>query len=138
MIDIEGILNSKPLGYVSSDAADLDPITPNMLLMGRRDPSSPPVIYDERERLRRRKWRYSQVLADQFWRRFVRYYLPMMQSREKWQRDVRNLKMGDVVMIADPHLVRAQWPIGSISEVLQGKDGRVRVVKVKVNDKIYT
>ena len=138
LIDIEGILNSKPLGYVSSDAADLDPITPNMLLMGRRDPSSPPVIYDERERLRRRKWRYSQVLADQFWRRFVRYYLPMMQSREKWQRDVRNLKMGDVVMIADPRLVRAQWPIGSISEVLQGKDGRVRVVKVKVNDKIYT
>ena len=41
-------------------------------------------------------------------------------------------------MIADPRLIRAQWPIGSISEVLQGKDGRVRVVKVKVNDKIYT
>lgn len=34
LIEIEGILNSKPLGYVSSDVADPDPVTPNSLLMG--------------------------------------------------------------------------------------------------------
>ncbi len=43
MIEIEGILNSKPLGYVSSDIADPDPITPNLLLMGRYDASLPLV-----------------------------------------------------------------------------------------------
>lgn len=41
MVEIEGILNSKPLGYVSSDIADPDPITPNLLLMGRYDASLP-------------------------------------------------------------------------------------------------
>ncbi len=45
LIEVEGILNSKPLGYVSSDVADLDPVTPNMLLMGWRDASLPQVIY---------------------------------------------------------------------------------------------
>lgn len=39
LVEVEGILNSKPLGYVSSDIADLDPVTSNMLLMGRCDAS---------------------------------------------------------------------------------------------------
>jgi len=34
---VEGILNSKPLGYASSEISDADPVTPNLLLMGRRD-----------------------------------------------------------------------------------------------------
>lgn len=37
LIEVEGILHSKPLGYTSSDVANLDPITPNILLMGWRD-----------------------------------------------------------------------------------------------------
>lgn len=36
LVEVEGILNSKPLGYVSSDLADPDPVTPNVLLMGSR------------------------------------------------------------------------------------------------------
>lgn len=32
LIEIEGILNSKPLGYVSSDIGDPDPVTPNSLV----------------------------------------------------------------------------------------------------------
>ncbi|KAI4903731.1 hypothetical protein NFI96_005124 [Prochilodus magdalenae] len=46
LIEIEGILDSKPLGYTSSDIADPDPITPNSLLMGRRDVSLPQVWFD--------------------------------------------------------------------------------------------
>ncbi|XP_034559382.1 uncharacterized protein LOC117827042 isoform X1 [Notolabrus celidotus] len=41
----EGIFNSKPSGYASSDIADPDPITPNLLLTGRRDPSLPQAVY---------------------------------------------------------------------------------------------
>ena len=138
LVEIEGILNSKPLGYVSSDAADIDPITPNVLLMGRRDPVSPPIIYAEGEKFSRRRWRHSQVLADQFWAKFLRYYLPTMQSRAKWQKEVQNLKAGDVVLVTDPQSIRAHWPVGRIKDVLPGKDGRVRVVKVEVGDRLYT
>lgn len=41
LIEIQGILNAKPLGYVSSDIADPDPVTPNYFLMGRTDASLP-------------------------------------------------------------------------------------------------
>lgn len=36
LIEVEGILNSKPLGYLSADATDPDPVRPNLLLMGRQ------------------------------------------------------------------------------------------------------
>lgn len=41
LVEVEGILNSKPLGYVPADVADLDPITPKVLLMGRQDAALP-------------------------------------------------------------------------------------------------
>lgn len=83
LIEVEGILNSKPLGYVSSDVADPGPVTPNLLLMGRPDPSLPQAVYDSSELLSRHRWRHSQVLADQFWTHFVRHYLPTLQTRTK-------------------------------------------------------
>ncbi len=70
-IEIEGILNSKPIGYISTDIADPDPVTPNILLMGRRDASLPQVLYQDSELLSRRRWRHSQVLAEHFWKHFV-------------------------------------------------------------------
>ena len=35
LVEVEGLMNSKPLSYVSSDVSDPDPITPFMLFMGR-------------------------------------------------------------------------------------------------------
>ncbi|XP_026110661.1 uncharacterized protein LOC113084551 isoform X2 [Carassius auratus] len=87
LIEVEGILNSKPLGYVSTDVADADPVTPNLLLMGRLDPSLPQAVYAESELLSRRRWRHTQVLADQFWSHFIRHYLPTLQARSKWHKE---------------------------------------------------
>ncbi|KAJ8405626.1 hypothetical protein AAFF_G00316060 [Aldrovandia affinis] len=83
LIEVEEILNSKPLGYVSTDAADPDPITPNLLLMGWLDPASPQAVYQESELLSRHRWRHCHLLADQFWRHFMRHYLPTLQTRSK-------------------------------------------------------
>ena len=81
LIEIEGILNSKPLGYASADAADPDPITPFCFLIGRRDASLPQMVYQDSEQLSRRRWRHSQLLADYFWNHFIKYYLPGFQAR---------------------------------------------------------
>lgn len=45
LIEVKSILNAKSLDYVSSDIVDPDPVTPNMLLMGRQDASLPQVSY---------------------------------------------------------------------------------------------
>lgn len=56
LLEVEGILNSKPLGYVSSSLTDLDPVTPNVLLMGRPDGSIPQIIYPETELISQHRW----------------------------------------------------------------------------------
>ena len=138
LIEVEGIINSKPLGYTSSDIADPDPITPNMLLMGRRHPSTPQVIYADSELLSRRRWRQCQVLADQFWVKFIRDYLLSLQTRSKWQRDREDLDVDSIVMIVDPQLPHALGTVGTVTAVNPGADGRIRAAQVQVKDWTYT
>ena len=138
LTEIEGVLNSKPLGYVSTDIADVDPVTPNYLLMGRLDPALPQGVYNQDEMRGRRMWRHSQVLADQFWSHFLLYYLPSLQARQKWVKDKSNLTEGTVVMVVDQSLPRALWPVGRVSKVIVGSDGKVRAADVLVRGRTYT
>ena len=133
LIEVEGILNSKPLRYVSSDIADVDPVTPNLLLMGCHDASLPHVVYPANDLLGICRWKYSQVVADNIWSSFIKFYLPTLQKHQKWQTDGVELTPNDVVMIVDPNLNRAQWPIGRVAETFPGADGRVRTANVNVN-----
>lgn len=138
LIEVEAILNSKPLGYVSSNISDVDPITPNHLLMGRPSGSFPQVVYQDSERLSRRRWRQSQILVDHFWAKFISYYLPGLQLRQKWQGTTADLTEGSVVMMVDPQLPRALWLVGKVVRVFPSADGHVRAAEVKVDNKSYT
>ncbi|KAL0152885.1 hypothetical protein M9458_051818 [Cirrhinus mrigala] len=138
LLEVEAILNSKPLGYVSSDVADADPVTPSSLLMGRPDGSLPQVIYPESEMLSRRRWRHSQILADRFWSRFIRDYLPSLQTRQKWQASPPDLQKHTYVMIVDPQLPRGLWPVGKVIQTHVSPDGHVRSADVQIKNQIYT
>lgn len=131
LVEVEGILNSKPLGYVSTDVADLDPITPNLLLMGRQDASLPQVTYASGE-MGRRRWCHFQNLVDLFWTQFIRNYLPALQTRQKWHKPSDSLTVGSVVLIIDPQFPRAQWAIGKVTKSVFSNDGCVRSVDVSV------
>lgn len=137
LVEVEGILNSKPLGHVSADVADPDPITPNILLMGRRDAALPHVVYAPAG-MGQRRWRHCQTLVDQFWLQFTRNYLPNLQTRQKWQRSSKNIAVDSVVLIIDPSLPRAQWPIGKVVKAFASQDGCIRTADVMVKGKVYT
>lgn len=137
LVEVEVMLNSKPLGYVSSNIADPDPITPNILLMRRQDTSLPQVMYADSEILSCRKWRHSQVLADRFWSSFIKDYLPSLQGRQKWKQDGNSISSDAVVMVVDPQLPRGLWPIGTVTKILPSSDGRIRVVEVIIDGKTY-
>lgn len=138
LLEVEAILNSKPLGYVSSDVADVDPVTPNSLLMGRPDGSLPQVVYPESEMLSRRHWRHSQVLADRFWSRFIRDYLPSLQTRYKWQASPPDLKDKTIVMIIDPQLPQSSWSVGQVVKTHPSLDGHIRSADVEIKGQVYT
>lgn len=138
LIEVESILNSRPLGYVSSDVGDPDPVTPNSLLMGRPDSSLPQVVYPESDLLSRKRWRHSQILSDHFWKHFIQDFLPTLQARQKWNKEEENMTVGTVVLIADDQLPRALWRVGTVTSVFPGSDGRVRTASIKVKDHTYT
>ncbi|KAI3360544.1 hypothetical protein L3Q82_002419 [Scortum barcoo] len=137
LVEAEGILNAKPLGYVSSDLADPDPITPSILLMGRYDASLPQAVYDPSDTLGNLRWRHSQVLVDRFWIRFISHYLPGLQERQKWLRDGKHLEPNQVVLTVDPQLPRALWPVGKVSATYPGADGRIWTSAIEVKDQKY-
>ena len=46
------------------------------------------------------------------------------------------IKVGDVVMVIDPNASRREWKVGRIERTYPGRDLLVRVVDVRVGDKI--
>ena len=138
LCEIEAILNSRPLTYNSSDPSDFEPLTPNHFLLNRPAKVFSPVDVSDADLSSRKRWRQCQVLADHFWRRWRREYLPTLTMRSKWLCEVRNLKEGDLVQIVDNNAPRGQWSLARVLEVFPGEDGRVRVVKVKTATGVLT
>ena len=66
MCEAESIINGRPLTTVSNDPRDLEPLTPNHLLLLRQDTPLPPGILEKNDTLSRRRWRQVQYLADVF------------------------------------------------------------------------
>ena len=60
MSEVERILNGRQLTPVSSDPKDLDPLTPNHLLLLRASPNLPPGVFNKDEMYSKRRWRQVQ------------------------------------------------------------------------------
>ena len=126
----EGIVNNRPITTVSADPRDMEPLTPNHLLL-LRTVKTPPGLFDENDLYTRKRWRQVQYLADLFWKRWTREYLPELQKRARWEKPSRDLSVGDLVLVMDNALPRNEWMMGRVIETYKGRDDRVRSVKVK-------
>ena len=131
MCEAESIVNSRPLTKVSDDCNDAEALTPNHLLLLRAGPSLPPGIFTKEERYGRRRWRQVQYMAEIFWSRWLKEYLPRLQKRQKWSKPRRNFMIGDIVLIIDENSPRCSWPLGRVLEIRPNKDGYVRRVSLK-------
>ena len=132
MCEVETTLNSRPLTTTSFDLNYVEPLTPNHLLLLKGKPNLPPGIFVKTDNYPRRRWRQVQFLADLFWKRWLREYLPQLQQRQKWLKPMRNFEIGDIVLIMDDNAPRNSWSMGRITSVLPDQKGEVRRVKVKV------
>ncbi|XP_038062679.1 uncharacterized protein LOC119733173 [Patiria miniata] len=129
MAEVEAILNARPLTQLSLDPRDDEPLTPNHLLLMRPSFNAPPGVFVKEDGYGRRRWRQAQFLADQFWRRWKREYLPLLQQRQKWTQPRRDLEVNDLVLVAADNEPRGQWPLGRVMQVYPDKEGRVRQVE---------
>ena len=49
----------------------------------------------------RRSWPSVQLLADLFWKRWIKNDLPILQQRQNWLLCEYNLSVGDIVLMVD-------------------------------------
>ena len=59
-------------------------------------------------------------------------YLSLLAQRKKWKVNTRNFRVGNLVVIPDKNLSRANWPLGTIIEIFTGSDV-ICVAKVKTS-----
>lgn len=131
--EVTAIVNSRPLSVENLNDPLSQVLTPNHLLtMKSKIILPPPGKFIKPDLYVRKRWRRIQYLANEFWFRWRREYLNNLQSREKWVKKRRNLKVGDVVMIKDDNFSRNRWRLGRISKAHEDVDGLVRKVRLTV------
>ena len=137
VVEVEGILNSRPLTYCSSDPNDEHVLTPNHFFYGQMGGQLAPRVIDDLAFNPRNRWRFTQDLISKCWKRLMKEYLSALNTRNKWVEEKRNIAPDDVVLLVDPGNPRGHWPLGQIQEVFPGPDGKVRVVRVRTGGKDY-
>ena len=137
---VEDLLNSRPLGLVSTDPNDLSPLTPRHFLVGRMDGPLPVEIAGSNPNSPvdpRKRWLYVQRLVADVWKRWLLELVPLLNVRKKWQKSGRNVAVDDIVMSLVATTPRGTWPLGRVVKVYPGADKLVRVVDVLIDGKVY-
>ncbi|XP_055904404.1 uncharacterized protein LOC129940170 [Eupeodes corollae] len=131
LVEIEAVMNSRPITPMSSDPSDLEALTPGHFLIGSSLRSIPEPIIEVEDISYLQRWRRIQAVKSHFWRRWTSEYLTELQSRSKWTKDQPNLNIGEMVVVHEDNTPPQQWLLGRVIKVIPGKDGCVRVADVR-------
>lgn len=133
LLEAEAMINCRPLTFVPLESEDQEALTPNHFLLGSSSGVKilPTASVDNRATLRS-SWKLAQFISEEFWRRWVKEYLPVINRRCKWFVETRDLEVGDLVMVVNG-ASRGQWLRGRVQQVFAGKDGRVRQALVRTS-----
>ena len=138
LCEVEKILNDRPITPNAVEVQDPEPLTPSKLLLLKGNPCESPGAFDKRDTHYNRRFKQAHLVANHFWERWVKEYLPLLQERSKWFDTVRNLRAGDIVLVCDENTPRGQWPMGVIEDVFKGRDSLVRSVTLRLGQKQLT
>ncbi|XP_018402067.1 PREDICTED: uncharacterized protein LOC108779200 [Cyphomyrmex costatus] len=136
-IEIEAVLNSRPLTPLSSCPDDLNALTPSHFLIGGLLSSIPEVDFTDTQINRLSQWQHIQKIKRDFWNRWSKEYLNELTQRTKWRSSTNNVKIGDLVILREDKVPPLYWPLGRITELHPGQDGVVRVISVKTTTGNY-
>lgn len=134
LIQIESILNSRPLCPLNSTPDQLNPLTPAHFLIGRALSAIPEPSKLHIPQNRLKQYQRLQQLTEHFWVRWHREYLSELQCRVKWREKSQNfLKVGTLVLVKEDSSPVMRWHMGRIVDLHPGEDKTIRVVTLKMN-----
>jgi hypothetical protein len=132
LIEIEAVVNSRPISFVSSDDLS-EPLTPAHLLIGRHLLTLPDNLYSRDhedynlevtpDTLSKRMEYLNRVLSE-FWRRWKNEYLIGLREYHCHKKQVGTISItfGDVVLVQNQNRPRGFWDMGRVEETLPGRD----------------
>lgn len=132
-IEVEGILNSRPITSLSSDPNDMIALTPAHYLIGMPLTTLPEGDISFVPANRLSTWQHITKVQQDFWARWNLEYLNEFQKRYKWTKDGKELKVGTVVLLKDKNQPCSQWGLGKVTKLHPGEDGITRTVTVKTS-----
>lgn len=136
-VQIEAILNSRPLFPMSDDPSDLIPLTPSHFLIGEVLTATPQVDVQDVSSNRLSLYHRLQQGVQHFWKRWSNEYLSTLNSRTKWRSsNMQVVRIGALVVLKNEATPPLSWPMGRVVEVHPGKDKVVRVVSVRTKNGI--
>ena len=142
-VEIEAMLNDRPLMFVSSDLGDPEPLTPSHLVHGRRITCLPhqdtdidelvDPTYREASHIRMRA-RVQAVILGDFKKRWCHEYLTSLREYHKASgNNQRCVKKDDVVIVHDD-TPRATWKMAVVEDLIVGKDSLVRAATIQTTN----
>lgn len=138
IIEIEAVLNSRPLTPISQNPEDLTVLTPSHFLIGGSLYSVPESDFTNTPDNRLSKWQHIQKIKRDFWNRWRKEYLNELNQRSKWKlRGQNNIQIDTLVLIKEDNSPPLCWPLGRVVEIHSGSDNIVRVVTVKTATGCY-
>ena len=132
VIEIEGIMNSRPLTYINSDVEEI--LTPGHLLIGKRilDENKNEIGEEQSDRVKlSRRAKYLKELTDHYWSRWRKEYLVELRSSHiQNQENSTCIQVGEVVVVQEK-TKRNFWRLGLVVKLLNGADEKTRAVVLK-------
>ncbi|UYV71802.1 hypothetical protein LAZ67_9000462 [Cordylochernes scorpioides] len=137
MCDVESLMNTRPLTYLTEESEDLVPLTPSLFLHEVREVGVPDLDLIDNQTLSH-KYQYVKRVREDLRERFRIEYFGFLRQETRRLKTTIPFKVGDMVLIGQESLKRLHWPLARIIQLYPGKDGLVRVAKVKTSsgDKI--
>ena len=132
LLDVEVTLNNRPLSYVEDDI-QMPLITPESIMRPQSNllPELEPHL-EETVPLRKRA-KYLRRCKDAMWKRWTSEYLRGLRERHNLKHKGSSgvVKKGEVVIIKGDEKDRNHWKLGIVEELMPGKDGVVRAVRLR-------
>lgn len=137
LMEIENIVNSRSLTYISIEEEADEILTPNHFLLASSNGLKSLVKSQDDMSNLRRCWQSAQKLLNAFWKRWTREYLPTIANRSKWHFNSSNILEGDIVIIVDDKKPRNIWIKGRVLTAVKGRYGQVRKAIIHTRFGIY-
>ncbi|XP_058456723.1 uncharacterized protein LOC131434094 [Malaya genurostris] len=84
LIEIEAMVNTRPLTYIPLDNATEEALTPNhFLLLSSSCVGQPAKLPVDPRTIMRSSWNLAEVMLDRFWTRWIHEYLPVITRQTK-------------------------------------------------------